>query len=148
MTTPRRRLQRIAADFNKKARQYGVPGVVTGEMLASIDQTCRYCGVKPASLMDGTWDHVVPFARGGTNELTNIVRACGSCNRTKHTKLPEELEAYRALLVTCPVDGTVFKPRWSEWKAGRARHCSLRCAALARWARARGASGSSGSRPA
>jgi hypothetical protein len=36
-------------------------------------------------------DHVVPRCRGGSNELENLVLACGQCNSRKGTKLLSEL---------------------------------------------------------
>ena len=50
---------------------------------ASDDHRCCYCG---ASLYDGaalSLDHVVPCELGGTNEATNLVTACISCNSAK-----------------------------------------------------------------
>lgn len=46
---------------------------------------CRYCG-RPADEVD----HVVPIARGGSDDDSNLVAACGKCNREKHAKTPEE----------------------------------------------------------
>lgn len=41
-------------------------------------QPCAYCG-QPAD----TADHVTPVEHGGTNDPTNIVAACRSCNSKK-----------------------------------------------------------------
>lgn len=35
-------------------------------------------------------EHVVPIARGGSNDIWNIVLACPTCNMRKHDKLPHE----------------------------------------------------------
>ncbi len=35
-------------------------------------------------------DHVVPLARGGSNDPSNLVLACPDCNMHKHNKLPHE----------------------------------------------------------
>lgn len=51
--------------------------------------TCQYCG-KKQSLSEFTYDHVVPQSRGGETCWTNIVVACGPCNRRKANKTPEE----------------------------------------------------------
>lgn len=40
---------------------------------------CHYCGTPNA----GTVDHVIPVARGGTNDASNLVPACGPCNYSK-----------------------------------------------------------------
>ena len=44
--------------------------------------TCQYCGqVFAASAL--TFDHVVPRARGGATNWSNVVAACGPCNLRK-----------------------------------------------------------------
>lgn len=50
---------------------------------------CQYCGARPnpASL---TLDHVVPRARGGRTDWTNIVTACSVCNHRKADRTPEQ----------------------------------------------------------
>lgn len=35
-------------------------------------------------------DHLIPLARGGTNDARNIVISCPKCNMSKHDKLPHE----------------------------------------------------------
>ncbi len=49
--------------------------------------TCVYCG-KTEPIMHV--DHVFPKSRGGTDELSNLVCACGHCNTSKRDKTPEE----------------------------------------------------------
>ncbi|MBP6832752.1 MAG: HNH endonuclease [Deltaproteobacteria bacterium] len=50
---------------------------------------CQYCGVQPgASRL--TLDHVVPRARGGRMEWTNIVTCCVTCNGRKADRTPEQ----------------------------------------------------------
>ena len=49
---------------------------------------CQYCGER----FDGselTFDHVVPRARGGKTEWTNILSACVDCNIEKRDHLPD-----------------------------------------------------------
>lgn len=50
---------------------------------------CQYCGARPgaASL---TLDHVLPRAKGGRTEWTNIVTACVPCNAAKADRTPAE----------------------------------------------------------
>ena len=50
---------------------------------------CQFCGEKK-SARQLTYDHVVPYSRGGKTEWTNIVTACGTCNRRKANRTPEE----------------------------------------------------------
>jgi 5-methylcytosine-specific restriction endonuclease McrA len=47
---------------------------------------CVYCG----SQSDLTRDHVIPVSRGGSNDPSNIVVACRTCNCTKGDRTPEE----------------------------------------------------------
>ena len=59
------------------------------------DYKCQYCGKRltPDQL---TWDHVLPRARGGKTEWTNIVTCCIKCNRKKGGRIP--LEASMVLI--------------------------------------------------
>jgi 5-methylcytosine-specific restriction endonuclease McrA len=49
---------------------------------------CQYCGKKFAA-NDLTFDHLIPRAKGGKTEWTNIVMACEACNARKADKMPE-----------------------------------------------------------
>lgn len=137
MTAPvsqKRRLQRIASGFNAKARKYRVSGVTTAEMLAAMPPFCHYCRVT-LRISDGTWDHVIPFDRGGSNELSNIVRCCMTCQRRKFTKTPAEFAEHKAMVATCALPGceVTWQPRYAEAKRGMARYCSRSHAAASRW---------------
>lgn len=138
MTTNARRLGRIAAGFNSRARQYHSLGVVNADTLTLIHVRfggrCYYCKTE-MELEHGTWDHAVPLIAGGRNDLTNIVRCCLTCQRQKFTKTPREFSEHQGRTVTCarPGCGNTYKPRWAEWQAGRARYCSHACAGAMRW---------------
>lgn len=126
MVSYKRRLQRLASTYNAKARKLRVQGVVNWQQLATLGDTCSYCGdeVDP---MAGSFDHRVPFDRGGDNWITNIVRVCVRCQRSKYTKLPSEHAAAQSLVVICalPGCGRAYTPRWAEYQNGRAKYCSL-----------------------
>ena len=47
---------------------------------------CQYCGEQHVS-SDLTFDHVVPRARGGITEWSNVVAACSPCNVLKDDKM-------------------------------------------------------------
>ena len=55
---------------------------------------CKYCK-QPCS---PTIDHVVPIARGGRHEPSNVVPACGGCNSSKAAHLIHEWPKARRLL--------------------------------------------------
>ena len=53
---------------------------------------CQYCNhKKPFSQL--TYDHVIPRARGGRTEWTNIVTACRPCNHKKGSRTTDETGA-------------------------------------------------------
>ena len=54
---------------------------------------CAYCNREA-----DTVDHIVPKAKGGTDEITNLVSACLECNGRKQDKTIVRL--------------TWFNPRW------------------------------------
>ena len=68
---------------------------VTNTFLFARDEyTCQYCGrtafdLKPREAL--TRDHLIPLSRGGTNEWTNVVTACSSCNTRKSNRMPSEI---------------------------------------------------------
>lgn len=55
---------------------------------------CRYCGAelspKSGSGKSREFDHMNPFARGGSSDASNIAAACRDCNRQKGARTPEE----------------------------------------------------------
>lgn len=46
------------------------------------NQHCHYCGA-PAT----ETDHVIPVAHGGTDDETNLVPSCTTCNQAKSDRL-------------------------------------------------------------
>lgn len=58
-------------------------------LLARDEFRCQYCS-RDINYRDATIDHVVPRSQGGITEWSNVVIACGSCNRRKGGRTPEE----------------------------------------------------------
>jgi|WetSurMetagenome_2_1015567.scaffolds.fasta_scaffold03982_10 5-methylcytosine-specific restriction endonuclease McrA len=124
-----RRLLRIAAYMNTKARRIGATGSVTSEDLARVTlnhPTCAYCGID-LEIGQGSFDHAIPLDRNGPNTFENLVRCCYSCQREKFTKTPDELETFRATEFSCVVCGISFRPRYADLKRGYGKTCSRRC---------------------
>lgn len=74
----------------RKAGQVGAVGVATAEQIqARIDFYGGRCWIchKPWEQLD----HVIPWARGGSNWLANIRPACASCNARKSWRSPHDL---------------------------------------------------------
>jgi 5-methylcytosine-specific restriction endonuclease McrA len=67
---------------------------VTNTFLFARDEySCQFCGRSQHDLRFReclTRDHLVPLSRGGTNDWTNVVTACSTCNTRKGNRLPEE----------------------------------------------------------
>lgn len=134
-TREQRRLIRLAAAANTRAKSHGASGQISAEDIARAwiaSPTCAYCGVlvEPGHF---SIDHRLPFNRGGRNVPINLAVTCFTCNRQKHTKTPEEYDTHRHRIVKCIVCGKAYQPRWAEWEAGRARVCSRSCSAKLRW---------------
>ena len=74
----------------RRARKAGNGGSHTLQervgKFAALGNVCYYCGC------DGplTVDHDIPIARGGTDNIDNILPACSSCNYRKHTRTAQE----------------------------------------------------------
>lgn len=49
--------------------------------------TCQYCG-EVGGLLEA--DHIVPFSKGGSNEIDNLTTSCRKCNRQKKDKSVKE----------------------------------------------------------
>lgn len=47
---------------------------------------CAYCG-KHLPFDSFHIDHVIPLAKGGNNEESNLTVSCPKCNRKKHIKI-------------------------------------------------------------
>jgi len=50
---------------------------------------CQFCNVK-LKMDEFTYDHVIPFSKGGKTKWTNIVVACVPCNHKKANRTPAE----------------------------------------------------------
>ena len=59
------------------------------KVLARDNYTCRYCGAKAPDVVLHV-DHVVPRARAGRDELSNLVTACQTCNLGKAAMVAEQ----------------------------------------------------------
>ena len=73
------------------------------------DGLCEYCHAQEqwqCALF--TIDHVLPLAKGGSNDPDNLALACPHCNRRKS----ESVTAYDAVLQQQVL---LFNPRTNEW---------------------------------
>ena len=91
-----------ASNANRTARKYGAPGIIAEQDVCSKwhsqQHKCFYCGTKFDRLNDAELDHIVAFAKGGTNFPSNICIACHDCNQSKRAK---QLAAFCSLPNNC-----------------------------------------------
>lgn len=74
-----------------RARKANAEGDFTAkefkELCEQVDYHCAYCHKRFVKL---TADHILPLSRGGSNDISNIIPACGPCNYSKQAKTPLE----------------------------------------------------------
>jgi hypothetical protein len=54
---------------------------------------CQYCGAKGKQL---ECDHIVPFSKGGSDDLDNLTTSCRRCNRQKKDKSVDQFKTWKA----------------------------------------------------
>lgn len=57
---------------------------------------CKYCG-KSGRKEEMEVDHVLPWARGGSNDVSNLAISCRACNRAKGKQTPDEFEIMKMM---------------------------------------------------
>ena len=91
------RTERAEIQNARRARQIGNGGSHTKEqwllLKRAYQHRCGYCRADGVRL---TKDHAQPLARGGTDDIGNIIPACLPCNRRKHVKTAGEFMALLA----------------------------------------------------
>jgi hypothetical protein len=80
---------------------------------------CTYCGKRPAA-SELEVDHVVPVAKGGTNDPRNLVVSCSDCNLGKSSVRLDADAAWRPVRGESPgrCSGDVHDAPWSEYPIG------------------------------
>lgn len=80
-------------DLIKKDRLVNAGEIPTTEQIRELiiqsRKHCFWCD-KIVKDKDLNIDHLYPLAKGGTNNINNLVVSCGLCNRRKHAKHPEQ----------------------------------------------------------
>jgi 5-methylcytosine-specific restriction endonuclease McrA len=90
--TPNGRLIKRAAHLRRRARERNAPGTITAAFLRELyqrqDGKCACC----CKELNGDYhiDHIIPLAKGGTNEPHNIQLLTPTCNIKKGARLPYE----------------------------------------------------------
>lgn len=108
-----------AARILRRARAAGATGTFRwGDVVklwAAFGKACAYCR-QPLELQDMQAEHVIALARGGANNIGNILPSCAPCNSDKRELSMDEWRADRERRGLPPVI-----TRW-EWSDPRYKH--------------------------
>lgn len=93
--TEKGKAQRSATANRRRARVATAPGSFTAQDIADQYKRqkgkCYWCDIKLGKGKRAYHvDHVVPLSRGGSNDISNLVIACPTCNMSKNDRLPHE----------------------------------------------------------
>jgi 5-methylcytosine-specific restriction endonuclease McrA len=79
-----------AATHKRRARKKNASGSHTGEQLIDLlkRQGHKCAGCFTSIKTKRHLDHVIPLARGGSNDISNLQWLCQPCNNSKHAKDP------------------------------------------------------------
>jgi 5-methylcytosine-specific restriction endonuclease McrA len=77
-----------AMNHNRRVSARSSDPAVVAHIAVVLGLPCAYCGATELIEVD----HIVPLARGGAHEPTNLAPACRPCNRSKRDRLLSEWE--------------------------------------------------------
>ncbi len=87
-----------AGRARRRAKQFGAHGTYTwGQVVglwAQFNKACAYCHT-PTELEHIQAEHVIALARGGANNISNILPSCAPCNSDKRDLTMDEWKADR-----------------------------------------------------
>lgn len=78
--------------MSKTPRIY-IPSTVRQYVFERNKYQCQSCG-KQQKETDLTIDHIIPLARGGSNDISNLQTLCFCCNRKKTDKVDNRFRRY------------------------------------------------------
>lgn len=85
--------ERLAQRGGSPVRPSGQSWAIIREAVFAHDEyRCTYCGSDEGPL---ECDHIVPLARGGTNDRSNLTTSCADCNRSKSARDVAEWRGWR-----------------------------------------------------
>jgi len=79
------------------------------DLLREFDHRCAYCSALLVPSQTHR-DHFVPFAKGGADDISNIVPACVECNKAKRDKMP------KAWFAQCRRERKNINPKLQDWQ--------------------------------
>lgn len=90
-----------ATGINARAESIGLANVISWRDLLDAYVICNAhcfgCN-KRLKVKDMEVDHILPLSKFGIHEWWNIQWLCKSCNRTKHTRMPDQVSGGPTML--------------------------------------------------
>jgi hypothetical protein len=82
--------RKAASEAKRRARKLQAGGSFTVQQWTDLKEaynfTCLWCGRQEPQIKL-TSDHVIPLAKGGCNDISNIQPLCGPCNSKKNARM-------------------------------------------------------------
>lgn len=69
-------------------RSRSIPLSVRVDVLVRDGYKCVYCG-RSSQQIDLEIDHIIPYSKGGSNQIDNLQSLCFDCNRGKGARIIE-----------------------------------------------------------
>ena len=76
-----------------KTPRISIPRAVRQYVFERDNYQCQSCGKQQVET-NLSIDHIIPLARGGTNDISNLQTLCFSCNRQKSDKTDNRFRRY------------------------------------------------------
>jgi 5-methylcytosine-specific restriction protein A len=77
----------------KKSPRIPIPPEVRNYVFQRDKYQCQSCG-KTSGEAQLSVDHIIPLARGGTNDISNLQTLCLTCNQRKTDKIDNRFRRY------------------------------------------------------
>ena len=74
------------SNFIPMSKRKAIPKKIRFEVFKRDKFTCQYCGESaPDTVLE--IDHIIPFAKGGSDDILNLVTSCEDCNAGKSDRM-------------------------------------------------------------
>jgi 5-methylcytosine-specific restriction enzyme A len=78
----------ISKKSSNQNRSRSIPLSVRLDVLTRDGYKCVYCG-RSSQKIDLEIDHIIPYSKGGSNQIDNLQSLCFDCNRGKGARIIE-----------------------------------------------------------